>query len=357
MQLPTGHRVVLIIEMTWGKGTSGARGAFEDEWPDVARTIDRMLRGRRLAREEREDIVQETGLRLFTRWSEIDPERSVVPLAATIAMNLLRDEARATARREARPLPFGELSPRGVEDEALARLELSRVASALQKLTPAQRDALLAEVGGPGDARGAAALKMLRMRARRSLRHALERASALAPLSASLRRMVESVAASLTRAGWTDNVSGLPASVLGLAGVATAVTVALGGLALPDVRPRTTVHDRAAAGAERSVVAAVGPGARPHVTGVSAPRAQRRGRARRPSRQPAPVPQQNMDSDGEIATEPSSGSGELIPGSPVHVPIKGLTLQEGARRRALRSLCSTAVPTDSACVDAGERIP
>jgi DNA-directed RNA polymerase specialized sigma24 family protein len=244
-QLPSSLEVVLLVEMTWGKGTTDvARGAFEEEWPGVAKVLDRVLRGRRLAREQREDVIQETGLRLFSKWKVIDPDRPIAPFAVTIALNLLKDEARAAARREARPMPFVEMSSRGVEEEALARLELDRVAAALQDLTPKQRTALLTEIGAAMDeGRGTPALKMLRLRARRNLRTALERASAVAVLvGESLRRSLRSAGIAVGRSNAAENASALSLSTLGIAGVAGMATIAVGLAALPGVSlaPRPT---------------------------------------------------------------------------------------------------------------------
>jgi RNA polymerase sigma factor (sigma-70 family) len=217
--------------MTWGKDKAPrARGSFEQEWSDLARGLDRTLRARRVPSARREDIIQETGLRLFVRWSELDPERPLWPFAITIAMNLLKDEQRMQARRNAAPHPPGELVGQGVEEEALARLELTNVRSALEKLTPAQRSVLLADIGAaPYDDRGAAALKMLRMRARRTLRNVTGRASVLFPFIAPrVRRAINSVGVASQRTTTTEHAQGVALSTLGVAGAATILGAALG---------------------------------------------------------------------------------------------------------------------------------
>lgn len=217
--------------MTWGKDSaSRAREPFEDQWPDLARGLDNALRARRVPATRREDIVQETGLRLFIRWGQLDPDRPVWPFALTIAINLLKDEQRMQARRNATPQRVDETAERGVEEEALARLELIDVQMALQKLTPAQRSVLLADLGQlPYDDRAPAALKMLRMRARRTLRNVIGRASALLPLTGvKLRRAFNSVGVSLQRAAGTEQGQLVVLSTLGIAGAATILGAAFG---------------------------------------------------------------------------------------------------------------------------------
>ena len=155
-------------------------GAFEQEWPELARRLACALRRRNVAPWLVDDIVQETGLRLYRMWDQVDPTRSVWGLVLTISKNLLWDE---THRRTARELLI-EVPERpndqDVERAGIARLELWRVSRALDKLSPAHRSVLLAEVDG--EARqvevSPAATKMMRMRARRRLSALLENASA-----------------------------------------------------------------------------------------------------------------------------------------------------------------------------------
>jgi RNA polymerase sigma factor (sigma-70 family) len=217
--------------MTWGKDSaSRAREPFEDGWPDLARGLDNALRARRVPATRREDIIQETGLRLFRKWNQLDPERPVWPFALTIAINLLKDEQRMQARRTATPHQVEEVVERGVEEEALARLELIDVQAALQKLTPAQRSVLLADLGQlPYDDRAPAALKMLRMRARRTLRSVIDRASALVPLAGGkVRDAFNSVAVNLQRSAVAEQAQLVVLSTLGIAGAASILGAALG---------------------------------------------------------------------------------------------------------------------------------
>lgn len=126
-----------------------------------------------------DDIVQETGLRLFKRWDTVDPELSPWGLTLTIAKNLLWDTTHRQASRELLVDVPERPTSHNVEEAGIARLELWRVARAMGRMSPRHRSVLLAEVGG-AEATGptAAATKMTRMRARKRLNALLEGASA-----------------------------------------------------------------------------------------------------------------------------------------------------------------------------------
>lgn len=153
---------------------------FEQQWPDLARRLDAMLAGKRVPAHKRDDIVQETGLRLFRMWSQVDPERPLWALVVTIALNLLRDEARKHPEREVLGLVPDRPADQDVERAGLARLEWRRVQSAMTQLSPDHRSILMAELGDEyaTSSRGPNATKMLRMRARRRLNALLDVASA-----------------------------------------------------------------------------------------------------------------------------------------------------------------------------------
>ncbi|MFN2589027.1 MAG: RNA polymerase sigma factor [Actinomycetota bacterium] len=158
--------------------TAHPEGSFEVVWPELQRRIQRFLSSKKVPDSQRDDVVQETGLRLYRMWDQVDPAGSPVGLALTIAMNIVRDNARRDSHRA-----VVEIEPElpalcDVERSGLARIELSRVRRALGELTPAQRSVLLSELDrneAPPNA-SAAAIKMLRMRARRNLSAILERA-------------------------------------------------------------------------------------------------------------------------------------------------------------------------------------
>ncbi|MDQ3952974.1 MAG: sigma-70 family RNA polymerase sigma factor, partial [Actinomycetota bacterium] len=164
---------------TAGSSDTGGH-AFERQWPDLARRLDTMLAGKRVPPHKRDDIVQETGLRLFRMWDQVDPERPLWALVVTIALNLLRDEARKRPEREVLGLVPDRPADQDVERAGLARLEWRRVQSAMTQLSPAHRSILMAELGDEASvsSRGPNATKMLRMRARRRLNALLDVASA-----------------------------------------------------------------------------------------------------------------------------------------------------------------------------------
>ena len=156
-----------------------AEMSFEVEWPPVARRLNSAFRYRKIPPAMAEDLVQETGLRLFEIWDKVDPHRDLWPLALTIALNILRDHLRTEARRHRITNP-DELVDDDTERVALARVELAQVHEALPQLTSAQRTALLAELSPDiNRPENSSALKMLRMRARRRLRALIDGASGL----------------------------------------------------------------------------------------------------------------------------------------------------------------------------------
>src|SRR5687768_2903440 len=119
-------------------------GAFEKQWPEISERLLKLLASKNVPACKRDDIAQETGLRLFGMWEKVDRNRPVWPLAVTIALNLLRDEARRNPQREV----LSEIVPEmpalhDVEDEGLARLELQRVRTAMAQLSPSHRDVLM----------------------------------------------------------------------------------------------------------------------------------------------------------------------------------------------------------------------
>ena len=142
---------------------------FEEWWAELGDAVRAWLLRRRVPPHLVEDIAQETGLRLFKMWDDIDPMRSPRGLAFTIASNLLWDERNRGAAREI-PGTVPEESRADVERAGIARLELARVRRAMRRLSPQQRSVLLAEIGDAEAPEASAdAIKMMRMRARRKL--------------------------------------------------------------------------------------------------------------------------------------------------------------------------------------------
>ncbi|HVL64069.1 MAG TPA: sigma-70 family RNA polymerase sigma factor [Actinomycetota bacterium] len=143
---------------------------FAEAWADLSVRLDATLVRRGVPRWLKDDVVQETGLRLLKVWDDLDHDRPLLPLAYTIARNLVADEIRRN-----RNLDMGdeveEASDEFVTERAgLARLELRQVEKAMGSLTEKQRAVLLADLGvGPPPEMGPDAIKMARMRARRTL--------------------------------------------------------------------------------------------------------------------------------------------------------------------------------------------
>ncbi len=151
---------------------------FEEWWAELSDAVRAWLLRRRVPPHLTDDIVQETGLRLFKMWDEIDALRSPRGLAFTIASNLLWDERnRGSSREIVGEVP--EQAREDVESAGIARLELARVKRAMKRLNPQYRAVLLAEIGDDEVPVGSPdAVKMLRMRARRKLTSLLESAPA-----------------------------------------------------------------------------------------------------------------------------------------------------------------------------------
>jgi DNA-directed RNA polymerase specialized sigma24 family protein len=172
--------------------TNGKR-AFEEEWPALAASVRGWLSARGFPGHLCDDVVQETGLRLFRAWDRVDPSRSIRGFTFTIANNVLRDELKRGAVLELVESVPDNRAESDVEQLGIARLELKRVRRAFEELTDAHRNVLLAEIGRaePLD-RSPSAVKMLRMRARRRLSTLLERASASA-LVMNLRRYAHQI--------------------------------------------------------------------------------------------------------------------------------------------------------------------
>ncbi|HEU4481072.1 MAG TPA: sigma factor, partial [Actinomycetota bacterium] len=155
---------------------------FEQEWPELARRLDALLRRKRVPAEQRDDLVQEVALRLLKMWDEVIRGRSAWPLTSTIALNLLRDGYRSRRWTESVADLPDRASSHDVERAGMARIELKRVQKAMEGLSGNHRSVLLAEIGDVHiEDHNLAAHKMLRMRARRRLTELLERVSALFP--------------------------------------------------------------------------------------------------------------------------------------------------------------------------------
>ena len=154
---------------------------FETSWPELEKQLRDALTRRRVPVDAREDVLQETALRLLRSWDRVRPE-SMWAFALTVALNIVRDEARKRERRDHSVIE-SPIHEHDAEHEALVRIELERVRVALASMPERQRSILLGEVGEAAHAGvSTPALKMARMRARRRLRSLIEDVSGFVAL-------------------------------------------------------------------------------------------------------------------------------------------------------------------------------
>ncbi|HYI46532.1 MAG TPA: RNA polymerase sigma factor [Actinomycetota bacterium] len=238
----------------------GSDRSFEEEWPELSRRVRNSLTARGASSWVRDDIIQETALRLFRMWDQVDVQRSPSGLALTIAHNLLWDEQHRKAPGEVLGLIPDVPGSHDVERSGIAREELGRVYRLLPRLKSSQRSVLLAEIGGPEPAISSGdALKMLRMRARRKLTALMESASAgIFVMGFELRRFGWRVSSGVRRHAIPAE---LPAgAVVAFCGVVAVLMVPLQATTAPSSEgetsgsesrsfaPRFAVEDRPASG-------------------------------------------------------------------------------------------------------------
>jgi RNA polymerase sigma factor (sigma-70 family) len=160
--------------------------AFDEVWSEMHDRLARVLAARGVPAQDREDLLQETALRLYRVWGTLDPEQPVWPYAVTIALNLWRDGLRAAGSR-LREVSGAMLTESAadldVERTVIARQELADVGAALRRLAPEQRRLVLETDEITSVVRPlVAAERMSRMRVRRELARVVGRASAIAAL-------------------------------------------------------------------------------------------------------------------------------------------------------------------------------
>jgi RNA polymerase sigma factor (sigma-70 family) len=162
------------------------RAAFDATWSEMRDRLARVLAARGVPAQDRDDLLQETALRLYRVWDSLDPEQPVWPYAVTIALNLWRDSLRSAAChvREVSPLAaVDNPADLDVERTVIARQELATVGAALRALAPEQRRLVLETEEITSVVRPLrAAERMSRMRVRRELARVVGRASAIAAL-------------------------------------------------------------------------------------------------------------------------------------------------------------------------------
>lgn len=159
---------------------------FHEAWPELESRLRRSLAARGVPTQDRDDVIQETALRVYRVWETLDPTRTAWPFVVTVAVNFWRDVVRERTGRIATVHPSDSIEvtdTQDVERDVLARQELARVRIAWRALGPEQRRLLLAteefsEVVRPLRP----AERVARMRVRRQLARAVGRASALVPV-------------------------------------------------------------------------------------------------------------------------------------------------------------------------------
>src|SRR4051795_8396240 len=182
--------------------------SFDAAWPDLAERLRRSLTARGVPAQDRDDVVQETALRVYRVWDSLDSTRPRWPFVITVGVNIWRDIVRSRTGRIASEHPSAWIevtAEHDVERDVLARQELRQVGVAMQSMAPEQRRLLLAteefadtlppllpaERGGRLPAPGGSAdpprpllpaERVARMRARRQLARAVGRASAAVAL-------------------------------------------------------------------------------------------------------------------------------------------------------------------------------
>jgi DNA-directed RNA polymerase specialized sigma24 family protein len=158
------------------------RESFDEQWPALADRLRRSLTARGVPAQDRDDVVQETALRVYRSWASLDPNRPAWPFVITVAVNIWRDVIRERTGRIAQVHPTDHLevtADQDVERDVLARQELASTVVAIRSLAPEQRRLLLAtedfgETGRPLRP----AERVARMRVRRQLARTVGRASA-----------------------------------------------------------------------------------------------------------------------------------------------------------------------------------
>jgi len=195
---------------------------FADEWPQMVPRLRAMLARAGAPPADRDDLVQETAVRLLRNWATIDPERGVEALARTIATNVWRDQWRRHGGREVLGEVPEQVAAADTERTAIARLHVREVSRALASLKPAVAETLrIAASEQEDDGRRTvtpASVRMARSRARRALADCLKVASAVA-------------AAFVIGIRWVGRPARSAATVSAMAGIA--LVVALHGPAGP----------------------------------------------------------------------------------------------------------------------------
>lgn len=183
---------------------------FATQWPALVPKLRTMLARAGAPVTDRDDLVQETALRLYRMWPKVDQERGIDPLACRIAMNAWRDQWRRRGEREV----LGDVpeiaTDYDTERAAIARVEVREVSRALARLRPATAAVLrVAAIDAESDLEGGTppAVRMARCRARRALHASLRVACAAVLIAVSAARALGRPARSGLAAGAVATVA------------------------------------------------------------------------------------------------------------------------------------------------------
>lgn len=191
--------------MVWRGRVMDAGEFFAVGWPELVPRLRAMLARAGAPVVEREDLVQETALRLFGMWDSVDPGRPIEPLARRIAMNAWRDQWRRRGEREVVGLVPELAAAADTERSALARVEVTEVARALSTL-PVRTATVLRVAAGEAESDEpgvptSGSLRMARTRARRALVSCLKVASAVVVATVAGIRSLSKPATAATAVG------------------------------------------------------------------------------------------------------------------------------------------------------------
>src|SRR5690349_5752483 len=105
---------------------------FAEEWPTLSRRLAGTLRRRGLSGSDRDDVVQETAMRVFQAWTQLDSKRSLEPFAQTVAINVWRDRLRRAKFEDSVAHVPDQVGPDdSVEQICVLRDELAEVGRSL----------------------------------------------------------------------------------------------------------------------------------------------------------------------------------------------------------------------------------
>lgn len=224
------------------------RESFDDAWPALAERLRRSLTARGVPAQDRDDVVQETALRVYRSWPRLDPSRSVWPFVITVGINIWRDIIRERTGRIAQVHPTDHIEVTAdldVERDVLARQELANTVVAIRSLAPEQRQLLLASEEFVDTVRPLRpAERVARMRVRRQLARAVGRVSAAFALIWLRRPGRSSGAVATAYAG------AIAAAVLTSPAMVTAPAIT--ALPSPHIAPHHVTHRAPAAAVARS---------------------------------------------------------------------------------------------------------